>query len=500
MADYWTSLIEGFQGRREGAYRENFERELANRQMSDRVFQHLLASRDPQLQSLALSGMMNPISRKKGFRGFLGEVEANPFLDQIVARMNEEIPAESTAPAAQGPPPPPGSAAMSTNQPVRLGSEAIAQAPTAAPGGTTPPGVEGGSEFPVGPPPGPPPTPDMATTGMMGPPPGPSAFKRRGTMVPTAEEVAEAKMRAEMQTKIATATTFLKQAGGTPEEVQQLIMGMMGAPVNARNLSTVTQWGVKLPGQETVQPVLLDQGKGYVLPGGQPLPAGAQMVRMSGAAGGGSLTSTVQDSPEARQQLAELGADPSILAGGTATGYWRVRQGPAGVMIQPGEYTPPPAYAGTIETTDPTNPRVPVRRPVLRGGGVGEPLGDVDQPVKSKTQQDAEALLAAVDEEVKLLQASALGRARGVSPQQRNQIVASKAREKSLPYATYDAVMAAVKATPPVSTREREEGGTMAERVRRRALANRATGDRTGGSQAPPQRPSARAQGAGPRK
>lgn len=495
MPDYWTGLIEGFQGRREGAYKENFEREVQNRQLSDRVFQHLLASRDPQLQSLALSGMMNPITRKKGFQGWLGQVSSsNPIMEQIVARMNEEVPIESSAPTPSGgPPPPPGAAAMSLNAPVEPGSAPIGMG---SPESELSAGMEA-EAGPMGPPPmGPPPTPDMATPGMMGPPPE-SKWKRRGTMVPTAEEVAEATTRAQLQAKIATATTFLQQAGATPDEIQQMIMGMMGAPQNNRNLSTVTQWGVKLPGSDLVQPVLLDQQKGYVLPGGQVMPPGSQMVRMSGTGAGGALTSTVADSPEARQQLAELGADPAILAGGTATGYWRVRQGPMGVMIQPGEYTPPPAYAGTIESTDPQNPRVPVRRPVLRGGGVGDPLADVDQPVKSKTQVDAEGLLSAVDEEVKLLMGSSLGRLRGIEPARRNQIVLEKARVANLPYRTYDELLAAVKATPPVSTRERETGGTIAEQVRQQILRDRESGT---GSTPPPGRPSARSQGAGPRR
>lgn len=495
MADYWTGLIEGFQGRRESEYKKNYEREVQNRQLSDRVFQHLLASRDPELQSLALSGMMNPISRKKGFRGFLGEIEANPFLDRIVSRMNEEVPVESTAPTPpQGPPPPPGSAAMSTNTPVEPGSAPIEASPESALS------VGMGDEM-GGPPPGPPPglmgAMGAPPAGPFGGPPPESKFKRRGTMVPTAEEIAEAKMRAELTAKISTATAFLQKAGGTPDEIQQMIMGMMGAPVNARNLSTVTQWGVKIPGSDTVQPVLLDQGKGYVLAGGQPLPPGSTMVRMSGGGTGGSLTSTVEDSPEARQQLIALGADPAVIARGTATKYWRIRQaGDGTVLVQPGEYAPPPAYSGTIEGTDPTLPTVPVRRPVLRGGGVGPPLADVDQPVKSKTQQDAEALLEAVNKEVELLQASALGRARGIQPERRNQIVAEKARAAQLPYKTYDELLAATKATPQVSARERATGGTNAERVRARALE--IMQQRKDLSTPPPQRPSARSQGAGP--
>jgi hypothetical protein len=320
-------------------------------------------------------------------------------------------------------------------------------------------------------------------------------MKRRGTGVPTAEEIADMQARVPLQARIQVAQQMLTQAGATPEEVQTAIMGMLGAPRNNRMLSAVTQWGVKLPGSDVVVPVLLDQNQGYVTAGGQPLPAGSQMVRMSGGGGGGSLTSAVEDSTEARQQLLALGADPAIIAQGTATGYWRMRQATDGsVLVQPGEYNPQPAYSGTIEGTDPNNPRVPVRRPVLRQGGVGPPLADVDQPVKSQTQLDAEALQTAVDDEVKLTMGSTLGRLKGVKPADRDQIVRRKAQAMNLPYLTYDQVIQATRAAQPVSTRERAEGGTLAERVRARALANRQ------GTQPPPApaQPPSRARGAGP--
>ena len=493
MPDYWGGLVEGFQGRREKAYQENYERELQNRQMADKVFDYLLKSRDPQMQQLALSGMMNPLSRKKGFRGFLGEVESNPFLAQVVSRMNEEIPEEQPVGA---PPASPGSAAMSTNVPVQAGSEPIPRYEEA-------PGPLGGGGMEAVPP-GPPPLgPEMGgpmagPPGMPGPPPE-SKFKRRGTGVPTAEEIAEANAQAQLQGRIKAAVTGLTQAGATREEIESAIMGLSGAPRPARRLTQVSGWGVKIPGSDIVQPVLLDENVGgYVLAGGQALPQGSQMVRMSGAAsGGGALTSTVEDSSETRQQLIALGADPAVIARGTGTGYWRMRQDLAGnVLVQPGEYTPPPAFSGTTEITAPTNPRIPIRGGIQRGGGGVTPLGDIDQPVKSQLQLDAEALRTAVDDEVKLRLTGVQGRLKGVKPADRDQIVRLKAQAMGLPYRTYDEVIRAAGATTPIATREREEGGSTAERVLRRAMQQRQEEQQARPPVKPP--PPSRARGAGP--
>lgn len=517
---YWTGLAQGFQERRESEYKKNYERELQNRQMSDRVFSYLLNSRDPEMQHLALQGLMQPIGRKKGFKGFMGEMDpaAAPFLSQVVARMNEMVP-ETGYPAA-APPPPSGAAAMSTNAPVEPGAAPIEGTPMPQeavlsrpiPEGPEPdasvtapmlPGDTGPIAGPVGP--GPAPVTAMpAGPGLPPGPPPPSQFKRRGTGVPNAEEIAEQNARATLAGRINAARTALTAAGATPDEIESAILGLSGAPRPQRNLSQVAQWGVKIPGSDIVQPVLLDQNKGYVLPGGDPLPPGAQMIRMSGSAGGGALTTRIPDTPEARQYLLAQGVDPAEIVSGSPSGYWKLIKRPDGTVgAQADMYTPPPAYSGTLETTDPNNPRVPVRAPILRQGGLGPPIGDVDQPVKSQTQLSAEALKDAVDEEVRLVMGSTLGRARGVSPAARDAIVAQKAQsyQPPLPYRTYDQIVAAIKGATPISTREREEGGTMAEKVR--AAANEARqqqGAQAPAAARPPARPSMRSQGPGPRK
>ena len=510
---YWSGLVEGFQGRREAESDKNYKKEQENRAMADRVFGHLLASRDPQMQELALQGLMQPIDKKKGFKGFMGEVERNPFMAQVIARMNEMVPGETPGQA----PATPGGAAMSTNQPVHAGSQMVGtQLPPEAPptagelptqpppelgmgpgggGGRTPGGVENPMQPPqLGPTGG----PDAAATGMLGAPPPESPYKRRGTGVPTAEEIAEMQARIPMETKIKVATEQLTQAGATPEEIQRTIMGMLGAPQNQRQFAAPT-FGVKTPDGK-VHPVSFDYTTGrYAWPDGTPVPADAEFVRMSATTGAG-LTSTIRDSPEIR---AQYGIEPSEV---TTSGYWKIKQLPDGSsMVMPSEYTPPPAYAGTTVIQDPSNPQVPVRAPILRGGGTGPALGDEPSAVKSQTQLDAEALLAAVEDTVKLQTSSNLLK-RSPTPQQRDQIVREKAQQQGLPYMSYDDLVRAAKSATPVTARERSTGGTVAERVRQRALQNRGGGP---SGTRPPVRPALppaepipappiRARGAGP--
>jgi hypothetical protein len=480
---YWGGLVEGFQGRREGALKENYDKEVANRAMSDRVFQYLLASRDPELQQLALSGLMNPIDKKKGFAGFMGGYESNPFISQVVGRMNEMVPEDQPATPAPPTAPTPAagqSGAMSTNVATEPGGYApqLDFAP--------PPGYAEQADFQGAPAPGMQ-TPPMGAMGGPPPPPMESKFKRRGTGVPTAEEVAEATAAAQQNGRIKTAVAQLQKAGATPEEIQDAIMGMLGAPRNQRQLSAINNWGVRLAPGGPVLPVLLDQGKqGYVMANGQPIPPTAEMVRMSGSGGGVPRTAKEPD-PSSSTGWSRVFYD-------TATGaeLYRVDDTP---------FVPPPAYTGTTTIADPANPTVPVRAPILRSGGTGAPLGDDPTLVESQTQVDAQALQKAVDAQLTLAMSGAMGRLRQITPQQRDQVVQDLAKAQNLPYQTYDDLVRAATSTPPVSARQKAEGGTMADKVRQRALQNR----QGGGAPAPPPpapnkptMPSARSQGPGP--
>lgn len=517
---YWNGLVEGFQAKREAEFFKNYQMEQQNRQLADRVYQHLLASRDPQMQELALSGLASPIGKKKGLAGFLGGVESNPVMAQIAARMNEMVPDPGRG---GGPAPPaPGSAAMSTNQPVRAGSVPLGgMLGSPLPPEAAPPGVEaapsaaGGPTAPAATTTGPPPLgPTPGSPSLLGTPPPPmeSPLKRRGTGVPTAEEVAEMQARVPLETKIQVATQQLTQAGATPDEIQQAIMGMLGAPQNLRQFSAPT-FAVKNPATGQPVPVAFDHSSGkFFFTDGTPVPANAEFVRMAGAAGG-SLTSSIRDTPEARAQLIEMGADPSILMGGSPTGYWRFQQRLDGsVLVQPGEYTPPPAFAGTGTILDAGNNPTLVGIP--RQGGAPVVLGSGVSPQPTEGNAAAQALLDVVKQRIAAAETPRLPRLpkRVLQPAQLDQIVQQAATEAGLPYQTFFELQQAVRLPAARQVAPRTEapaaapGATKpplstADRIRQRALENRARGG--AGSPPPPARPTAppaRSRGAGPRQ
>src|SRR5688572_6404104 len=321
MPDYWSGLVEGFQGHRERNYEKRFKEEQLSRAQADRVFEHLLSSRDPKIQELAISGLMNPIHRKKGFAGFMGEVEKDPYAAQIVAAMNEMVPDDGGMRSSAPIPPRPGSvpgggAGMSTNTPVSPGSEPIQlpgiQLPPEPPPGVTdgtagmasgageqpsgeipmPPeagGAGGGAPMQAGPGGGPMGAPQMGPGGIPMPPGPPveSKWKRRGTGVPTAEEIAEESERRKITARTGLAVEAMQAGWFDEETARRVMLDAMGVPSTGRNF-TAPSFAVMLPGQTNPVPVSFDTstGKFFLADGRTPVPLGAKYVRMSGAAGG----------------------------------------------------------------------------------------------------------------------------------------------------------------------------------------------------------------------
>lgn len=510
---YWGGLIEGFQGRREAELENNFKQEQLNRAASDRVFQYLLQSRDPMMQQLALQGLAEPISKKKGFRGFMGEFESNPAVASVLARMNEMVPDEGPGPAAHAPglsggPPAPGSAAMSTNQPVRPGSAPIQMPGVPLPPEPPPMGASGGGPGGGGPAATASPLGTMGTPPVEGaagapipPPPSLNRWTRRGTGVPTAEEVAEMNARIPLETRIAAAHTNLPA-----DDANRAIMGILGAPQSPRQFMPENAWGVRLQKDGPVVPVSFDTTTGsYILPDGTPVPKTAEMVRMTGAAGGGAgLTSVIRDSPAVRMQY---GIEPSEV---TPSGYWKIKQFPDGsTQVMASEYTPPPAFAGTGTILDANNNAMLVGVP--RGGGAPVPLGASPNPQASTDQSVAQSLLADVQQRITAAETPRLPGLpkKPLTAAQRDQIVKQAAGEAGLPYTNYFELQRATRIAParqvtpkpgtPSATTAPTGTLTTAERVRQRAIEITQGG---GSATAPPSKPSApaRATGAGPNR
>lgn len=482
---YTLGVLEGFQKRREQEILRHQEQDAARRQTEGRIYEYLLQSQDPEIRTLAMAGLFEsalPGKRKRGLSGFLGEIEGGSIYPMLRGRMEEMVPVEAEEEGIGGGPAPPrpGSAAMTSNQPVRSGSQMINLTPAtssmpevphevAAGAGEGSEEADGGGApaVAVGPVGAPPPAP-----------PAPSRFRRRGTGVPTAEEIAEINARAGIEARIKTVTKAIIQAGGGPADVQRAILGIAGAPPPAPMFGSPS-FGVRLPGSDEVVPVTRDNRTGQYLmtgPDGRPvpIPPGAEMVRMSGTGAGGSLTTTIRDSPAVR---AQYGIDPSEV---TPSGYWKIRQtGNGDIIVMPGEYSPPPAFSGTTRVTDPDDPTIPVIAGVDRGGEGVTILDDAPETVPSKLQQDAKALLKVVDKRAAAEKMPGLP----ARPGQLDAIVQQEATKLNLPWKSYADLMRAAETTPEQTPRQRSEGGSMAERVRNRILKNR------GQSTPPPPRP-----------
>lgn len=486
MPDAFSGFVEGFQGHQEEQYKRNYEQDAARRQQEGEIFKYLLQSNDPDMRALAMSGLFEsaqPGKRKKGLAGAMGEIQSGEFYPLVRARMNEMVPDQPAAPATQPTPPAaPGSAAMSTNQPVRPGASPISQVPAPPAPSTSLSGMG----------------PTQADNPLLGPQPGAqgvpmppppsveSKWKRRGTGVPTAEEIAEHTNQVELENKIKTISGAILTHGGTPEDVKRAVMGMVGAPPA---LDTTANGPVLASPQdpETPIPTVRHRDGSITLIDGTQPPAG--LVGYVKPTAGGRVTKTMRDpaSPTGYSAV-------TYVVDGTPNGQE--------LMRVPTEFIPPPAFAGTTEINEPgTN--VPVRATIPRGGGAPVPIGDAPGTRPSQTENDAKALLDIVNKRVAEQRRPGLP----VRPGARDQITQEEARKLNLPFTTFAEVERAARSTPEVTPREQAAGGSLAERVRARALQNRAGGQGGAPAEATPLPPpppipgpsqSNRARGAGP--
>lgn len=454
MPNYLGGLIEGFSGAREAQVLRKQQEDASRRQMESKIFDFLLNSEDKDMQALAVSGLFEsarPGRKSGGLRGYLGDLQAGDIYPQVRARMDEYIPDTPTTPT---PPARPGSAAMSTNAPVQAGS-----APIQLPGRQLPPETlpdfssmrDGQLQEHVNvtapmPPDEPMGAPPQAPSG----PPPASTWKKRGTGVPTAEEIAEMQARVPLQTRIRVATDQLRAAGASPEEIQQAVMGILGAPQRVKMPSAISQFGAKLPDGRVV-PLSFDPGtKQYFLPDGT-TPFDTQtmsMVRMAGSTGGASLTSRIPDSPEGRQYLIAQGADPTEVSAGSPTGYWKISTRPDGTIgVQADIFIPPPVFSSTPTVLDQSGTSTVMG--VTRGGQT-IPLGTAPSPQATTGQSNAAALLADVQARIRAAETPRLPGSprRPLTPQARDTIVREAAAAAQLPYTSYYQLEQATR-TPP---------------------------------------------------
>ncbi len=506
----FQGLLEGFSGASDKAYLRNVEQEMTRRQGESKIYEYLLQSRDPKIQGLALTALLEsarPTSKAKGLRGLMGDVEASSFWPTIQAAMDERIPNPEyeREMRAIAPPPRPGSAAL----PAQALVDPRAQGSPVPPEGQAPEGEEGpdrayqaliapppAAPIPVGAPmeiPGPPQYAGATAAGLL--PPPESRFKRRGTGVPTAEEIAESQAVAQLRGRLRATLEAWRQA--TPEE-RPLIEAMSGRPTAERAPQNIPNLLAVLPDGRTV-PAAWDEDTNHAIgPDGQPFPPGTTFERQQSGAGG-ALSSFLEDTPESRAYLTQLGADPGVLAAGSPSGYWEYRRDTTGrLILNASEYVPPPDVSGTTTIYDQSSP---TGRRIVQGrrtGGfaAGPPGPPGSEP--SPATANARSLLALIDKEAASMAYLASGpfasmrRQAPPSAEQLDAATLKVARSMGSSYTRYADVRRDAQGAIPADAGAEADRGSIADRVFQRIQQET--------SGAPPPRPPARSQGPGPQR
>jgi hypothetical protein len=90
----YQDLLSGFSERKAEVEKQNYDRSIAASEQEQKIFSTLLGSDDPQIQQLAMTGLLdsaNPKKRKGGLRGWLGELEQSPHLAVMQALINTPV-------------------------------------------------------------------------------------------------------------------------------------------------------------------------------------------------------------------------------------------------------------------------------------------------------------------------------------------------------------------------------------------------------------------------
>lgn len=221
-----TALAGGFLDRKD--HYEKIQRDQAAdaQRREGLIFQHLLGSDDPEIQSLALTGLLdtaNPRRKSAGFRGWIGETDASPYLQQVqqliatpVVEQRRTLPSRQAVGASSlATPPPPQGAAMSQSSPVQPGG------PTQEPPQMNTP---------------PPQVPQLGGMQMQQSPPQPYAVERARRVFLTGADKIKADSIAREQGEIEGMRAGYLAAGFSEDETQELLR----AAVVRRNAAGVS--------------------------------------------------------------------------------------------------------------------------------------------------------------------------------------------------------------------------------------------------------------------
>lgn len=209
-------LIGGFSARKSEIEAQNLEEARLAQQREGRIFEALLSSPDPEIQSMAVAGLLdsaNPKKRKGGLRGWMGEMEQSPYLPRIQELINTPVPVtKETIPSTQ----------ISQGIPLAPGSQpaAMPQSNAVQPGGAPPTPTAAVQTTPAG---GPPPTPLSLTN--RPPTPYVAGSRPRQVFPPyrSPEEQALLTRRAQSQGDVEGEVAGLIAAGFSDAEARELV-------------------------------------------------------------------------------------------------------------------------------------------------------------------------------------------------------------------------------------------------------------------------------------
>lgn len=129
---YLSGIVSGFQARKDELEQRRWAEEQQNNARESKIYEALIQSPDPEIQSLAFSGLLDSANpkRKKGLQGWMGEMQKNPAMEGIRKLIQTPVTStqqvQSGPPAAQGylpaPPSAAGSAALPTSSPTAGGA------------------------------------------------------------------------------------------------------------------------------------------------------------------------------------------------------------------------------------------------------------------------------------------------------------------------------------------------------------------------------------------
>lgn len=123
----FEGLLGGFQARKSEIEAQNYERAQAATQRESQIFESLLGSDDPEIRTLALTGLLdtaNPKKRKGGLKGWMGELEQSPYMESMRALIN--TPVQTPNPAVGGLPPGATPPASGMTLPSRQSAQGVA--------------------------------------------------------------------------------------------------------------------------------------------------------------------------------------------------------------------------------------------------------------------------------------------------------------------------------------------------------------------------------------